>query len=88
MLNNYHTLLHLKREFEKLIGMKVIEIFSQEKDTVTFNFFDGIKQYYLHFSAQNNFSHIYLDTNFNRARKNSINLMQELLGDYLQNVSI
>ncbi len=88
MLNNYHTLLHLKREFELLVGMKVIEIFSQEKDTVTFIFFDGIKQFYLHFSAQNNFSHIYLDTNFSRVKKNSINLMPELLGDYLQNISI
>ena len=88
MLNNYYTLFHLKREFELLVGMKVIEIFSQEKDSVTFNFFDGKNKYYLHFSAQNNFSHIYLDTNFNRAKKNSINIMQELLGDYLQNISI
>jgi len=88
MLSNYYTLFHLKREFELLVGMKVIEIFSQEKDSVTFTFFDGKNKYYLHFSAQNNFSHIYLDTNFNRAKKNSINIMQELLGDYLQNISI
>lgn len=88
MLNNYYTLIHLTDNFKSLVGMKVIEIFSQEKDSVVFCFFDDLNLKYLYFSASNTLPLIYLDNNFKRKTNNTINLMSELLGDFLQNVSI
>ena len=88
MLNNYYTLLHLADSFKSLIGTKVIEIFSQEKDSVVLCFYDGLNLKYLYFSASTTLPTIYIDNNFKRKSHNTINLMHELLGDYLQNVSI
>jgi len=88
MLNNFYTLLHLADSFKSLIGTKVIEIFSQEKDSVVLCFYDGLNLKYLYFSASTTLPTIYIDNNFKRKSHNTINLMHELLGDYLQNVSI
>lgn len=88
MLNNFYTLYHLSKEFKSLIGNKVIEIFSQEKDTIVFNFFDGLKSKYLYFSAKNNFSFLYLDSEYKRARQNTVDLMEQLVGDVLQDVTL
>ncbi len=88
MLNNFYTLLDLADSFKSLIGTKVIEIFSQEKDSVVLCFYDGLNLKYLYFSASTTLPTIYIDNNFKRKSHNTINLMHELLGDYLQNVSI
>jgi len=88
MLQNYYTLLKLKKELNSLIGMKLIEFFSQEKDSTTFNFFDGAKETFLHFSAVPFFSALYINHRFSRAKSNTSDLCPELLGDYLQEIIV
>jgi predicted ribosome quality control (RQC) complex YloA/Tae2 family protein len=68
--------------------MKVIAIFSQEKDTITFDFYDGTAEHYLHFSAAIDCSALYIYRQFTRAKHNVVDLCETLLGDYLQNVNL
>ena len=88
MLQNYYTLLKLEKELNSLIGMKLIEFFSQEKDSATFNFFDGNKETFLHFNSTPFFSALYINHRFSRAKSNTINLYAEILGDYLQKIIV
>jgi len=88
MLQNYYTLLKLKNELNSLIGMKVIEVFSQEKNSITFNFFDGKNESFLHFNTVPFFSALYVNHNFTRAKSNSSDLCNEILGEYLQDVFV
>lgn len=88
MTTNYYTLLRIVKEMKCLVGMKLIECFSQEKDSIVLVFFDGENIKNVFFSAKPNASIIYLDESFSRARKNSVDLMPELLGNYLQNVDL
>ena len=86
MLQNYYTLLKLKEEVSQLVGMKVIQCFSQEKDTITIDFFDGNKEIFLHFTNAPFSSALFIYANMIRAKSNSIDLCNELLGEYLQDV--
>ena len=88
MLQNYYTLLKLKEEISSLIGMKIIECFSQEKDTITFVFFDGNKEVYLYFTNAHFASALFIYANMVRAKNNSVDLCKELLGEYLQDICI
>jgi hypothetical protein len=88
MLQNYYTLLKLKKELNSLIGMKLIEFFSQEKDSATFNFFDGNKETFLYFTTVPFFSALYINHRFSRAKSNTFDLCPELQGDYLQEILV
>jgi predicted ribosome quality control (RQC) complex YloA/Tae2 family protein len=86
MLQNYYTILKLKNELNSLIGMKLIEFFSQEKDSAILNFFDGNKENFLQFNAIPFFASLYINRSFSRAKSNTVDLCNEILGDYLQNI--
>ncbi|MDR0927970.1 MAG: NFACT RNA binding domain-containing protein [Ignavibacteria bacterium] len=88
MLQNYYTLEKLAKEFQQLIGMKVISCFSQERDTITFVYYDGSKETYLHFSVVPFCCSLFIYKDFTRAKSNSIALCSTLLGDYLQSVEV
>lgn len=88
MLQNYYTILKLQEELSPFIGMKLIELFSQEKDSITFNFYDGVQENFLYFSIVPLFTSLFIYNNFSRAKSNTINLCPELLGDYLQAVNV
>ncbi len=88
MIRHYYTLLRLAKSFQNLIGFRVTECFTQEKDTVTIELSDGSNTETLHFSADPKFCSIYLRYNFSRAGKNTTDLMPELLGDYLQDITV
>ena len=88
MLQNYYTLLKLKEELSSLVGSKVIQSFSQEKDTITIDFFDGNKEIFLHFTIIPFSSALFIYDNMIRAKSNSVDLCKEILGDYLQDVRI
>lgn len=88
MIANYYSLLRVAREMKSLVGMKIIECFSQEKDSVVFSFFAGEEVKYVFFSAKPNSAIIYIDERFTRAKKNSVDLMPYLLGDILQSVEL
>jgi predicted ribosome quality control (RQC) complex YloA/Tae2 family protein len=88
MLQNYYTLLKLKQELSSIIGMKMIQCFSQKKDTITFDFFDGNKEFFLHFTNLPFSAALFIYDNMIRAKSNSVDLCSEVLGDYLQNIRV
>jgi len=81
-MQNYYTLIKLKKELQHLIGAKVIQCFSQEKDTITFDFFDGRKEIFLHFTNVPYSASLFIYDNMIRAKSNLMDLCNELLGDY------
>lgn len=88
MLTNYYTLLHLAKQARQLVGMKVIECYSQEKDSIVIDFFDGAGIHSLFFSAKANQTVFYLDDSIRKARKNTAPTAELLLGDVLQDVEL
>jgi hypothetical protein len=88
MIQNYYTLVKLTNELKFLIGMKLIASFSQEKDSITFNLFDGTKETFLHFSAAPFSGALFVYNKMVRAKKNTIDVCKEVVGDVLQNITI
>jgi len=88
MPRSKYTLKKLIKEFELLIGCEIIEIFSQEKNSLNLIFFDGEDRYIIEYSADNKFGGIYIRNDFARAGKNTIDLLNELNGEVLQSVSL
>lgn len=81
MHNNYYLLRKLSAELEKsLAGVVVSECFSQSKDELIIRFETQTKPLYIKASLQSAFSCLSFPEEFNRARKNSIDLFQELIG--------
>ncbi|MGI6370100.1 MAG: DUF814 domain-containing protein [Ignavibacteria bacterium] len=88
MIRDFYTLIKLKNEFQKLIGMKIIEVYSQEKDVFIISLFDGASEYPLVLSVMPNNSSIYINKNFARAKSNVLDKFKDILGDVLQKVEI
>lgn len=88
MIRDFYTLIKLKNEFQKLIGMKIIEVYSQEKDVFIISLFDGASEYPLVLSVMPNNSAIYINKNFARAKSNVLDKFKDILGDVLQKVEI
>lgn len=87
MLRNYYTLEHLAAEFNKLCGSVVIECFSQEKNTLIIDFYEN-KEQYLFFSSDSRNAAIYIMSEFNKARSNSVTLFPDLSGKILKDVKL
>ena len=86
MHNNFHFFQHLAPELRNiLLGLKLLECFSQEKDELIFGFAMAkgkknlYKQYYLRVSVLPQFPIIFPCKEFSRARKNSVDVWGELL---------
>ncbi len=88
MIRDFYTLIKLKNEFQKLIGMKIIEVYSQEKDVFIISLFDGASEYPLVLSVMPNNSAVYINKNFARAKSNVLDKFKDILGDVLQKVEI
>jgi predicted ribosome quality control (RQC) complex YloA/Tae2 family protein len=88
MVQHYFTLLKLKEELNSLVGSKLIELFSQDKDTITFAFFDEVCEHYLHFSAIPMCPALFIYNGFVRSKSNSVNLCPALLGETVRDVKI
>src|SRR5690606_623811 len=81
MHNNYYLLRQLSTELEKsLTGTVVSECFSQSKDELIIRFETQTKPFFIKASLQSAFSCLSFPEDFNRARKNSVDLFQELIG--------
>ncbi|WP_339866519.1 NFACT RNA binding domain-containing protein [uncultured Algoriphagus sp.] len=81
---NYHFLKYLCPELEKaFLGKKIVTCFSQNKDELIIETEDAVESRFMraHFLPPQ----IYLSFpgNFQRAKRNSINLFHELLGDVI-----
>ncbi|MBX2969596.1 MAG: DUF814 domain-containing protein [Cyclobacteriaceae bacterium] len=81
MHNNYYLLRKLSDELEKsFAGTVVSECFSQSKDELIIRLETQNKPFFIKASLQSAFSCLSFPEEFNRARKNSVDLFQELIG--------
>ena len=88
MILHYLTLQKITSEMQILIGMKIKEIFTQEKDSLLFLFEDDESEAYLEVSTDNKYSSIFMRNRFARANKNTVDLFEGVSGDVLQGVEI
>jgi predicted ribosome quality control (RQC) complex YloA/Tae2 family protein len=84
--NNYYFLRQLTKEIEtKIIGLKLMECFSQEKDELVFGFAAArgknrnYKEFYMKSVVFPDFSALYFTDKFERARRNSVDLFEQLM---------
>lgn len=81
MHNNYYLLRKLSAELEKSLARAVVsECFSQSKDELIIRFETQTKPFFIKASLQSAFSCLSFPEEFSRARKNSVDLFQELIG--------
>ncbi len=88
MIRNYYTLLRVADELQFLIGAKLIECFSQEKNELILSFFKDNSISHVQFSADTVYSTIYFKSIFHRARSNSVDLFSDLIGHELKKATI
>ncbi len=86
MHNNYFFLRKLAAELNTLLnGAELLTCFSQEKDEVVLGFSSNI---YLKCILKPEFSAITVVDDFNRARKNSVSLWEELYGNPVKEIGV
>ena len=79
--NNYYFLRQLSLSIEKMIAGTVIsECFSQDKDELVFRFETHAGSRYIKASVLPDFSCLFFPSDFNRARKNSVDLFNAAVG--------
>lgn len=83
MLINYFTLLKVSEEIDKISDSKLIEIFTQEKDSIILVFFDGKDLIYLNVNLTTKLASIGFKSKFNRAKINTTNLFNFINGQIL-----
>ena len=89
MLQNYFFLNRLIIEANKLItGSKIIEIFSQEKGTLVTECKSSDKNYFLELSSMPGNSYLTIKKNYSRARKNTINFFEDVIGEKIESLQI
>jgi predicted ribosome quality control (RQC) complex YloA/Tae2 family protein len=80
MHNSYFFLLHLSRELDqKLPGYSVVSCFSQSKDELIIEFNNQTNSFFIKAHLQSDFCCLSFPSHFSRARKNSIDLFQEII---------
>lgn len=86
MQNNYYFLRQLTKQIEtKIIGLKLMECFSQEKDEMVFGFAAArgknrnYKEFFIKAVILPDFSSLYFTDKFERARRNSVDLFDQLM---------
>jgi predicted ribosome quality control (RQC) complex YloA/Tae2 family protein len=72
----------------KLVGCSVVDCFTQDKNSILIQFSDGKNNYYLQYLIKDASPIILVRDNFSRARKNTVNLFEDLISESLQNISI
>lgn len=81
MHNNYYFLRQLSASLEKiLVGSVVSECFSQSKDELILRFETTQGSFYIKASVLPNFSCLSFPENLQRARKNSVDLFERVIG--------
>jgi predicted ribosome quality control (RQC) complex YloA/Tae2 family protein len=88
MIRHIFTLQKLTEELTVLIGCKVIECWSQDKDQVIIAFYNGSEVHHLQIMTDTNLASVFQRHSGDRARKNNTDLLPNLIGDTLQNISI
>ena len=87
MHNNFYSLRQVSKELSiQLEGAVVSECFSQSKDELIIRFETHNKPFFIKAGLTANFSCLSFPENFQRARKNSVDLFEQLIGCRLQSI--
>lgn len=87
MHNNYYFLRKLSSDLgDVLVGCVVSESFSQNKDELILRFETKPKSFFIKASLHSEFCCLSFPTDFNRARKNSVDLFGDLIGQRVQHI--
>jgi len=79
--NNYYFFRHLTQALsERIVGWVLATCFSQEKDELVLGFTDGEAEFYIKAVLHPGFACLVFPESFQRARKNSVDLLDELSG--------
>ena len=82
MVANYFTLLHLTKSLSaRLEGLTLRDCFSQQRDTLVLHASDGDRTEWIEISCAPSGNYILPRKAYARARKNSIDLFRDLIGD-------
>lgn len=88
MHNNYYFLRQLAPALTRqLAGYKVVTCFSQEKDELVIGLTNGTAEFWLRAQLSAAFTVLALPETFHRARANSVDLLPDLLGQEVAEVS-
>lgn len=81
MYCNYHFFKLLENPLRnKLEGKQLLTCFSQEKDELILGFGDQDGDFYIKCSVKSTFGGLYFSETFHRARQNSVDLFEEVIG--------
>ena len=81
MQNSYYFIKHLAPALEqRLEGFQIAECFSQNKDELIIGFATDNKSFYIKASLEATFCCLFFPENFNRSKKNSVGLFNEVIG--------
>lgn len=81
MHNNYYYIRQLSAQLkEKLSGWTLAACFSQEKDELVLGFTNGTAEFYIKAVLTPSFACLVFPDTFARARKNSVDLFEEMMG--------
>lgn len=84
---NYYFLRQLSQALKlKLVGMQMVTGFSQNKDELVLGFARDTEELYIRAQLGSQFTSLSFPTEFRRARANSVELMQELQGQTVEDV--
>lgn len=89
MHNNYYFLKQLSKHLHlKLSGFSIVACFSQNKDELLLEFNNAKESFFIKASLQSDFCCLSFPDQFNRARKNSIDLFEEVILKSVKQVHI
>ncbi|KAA9332702.1 NFACT RNA binding domain-containing protein [Adhaeribacter soli] len=84
---NYYFLKQLSGALKsRLVGFKLAECFSQEKDELVLGFTNGQEDFYIKAMLTSGFSALAFPADFHRKRQNTVNLFPELIGQTITDV--
>lgn len=88
MHNNYYFLRKLSAQLESILSGSVIsECFSQNKDELILRFEIREKSFFIKASLQSDFCCLFFPDDFTRARKNSVDLFEDIIGLTVENIT-
>jgi len=88
MLRNYYTLNSLVKEIRGITGYTVTEVFSQEKECIIVRLSSFDDEKFIEFRADGKYDSMHIKSRFARSKSNSIDLLDFLLDETLQNVQL
>lgn len=88
MLRQYFTLEKIVDELNLIISFKLVDCFTQEKNTLILCFYNEIEIKYLQISCNNINGGIFFRKNFNKAKSNVLDVFPQIIDSALINVSL